>query len=73
MTGGTHISARRGEVGALSCDGGGNRAEHRRSTQAYWAGRGRRQPEKEWGGAAVWANSIGKTKKIKRVLIFEFK
>jgi hypothetical protein len=41
--------------------------------QACWVGRGRRQPEKEWGGAAVWANSIGKTKKIKRVFIFEFK
>jgi hypothetical protein len=28
MTGGAHLSAMRGEAGALSCDGGRNRAGH---------------------------------------------
>jgi hypothetical protein len=28
MTGGAHLSARRGEEGALSCDGGGNWVGH---------------------------------------------
>jgi hypothetical protein len=43
MTGGPHLSARREEgyrrleTGALSCDGGRNRAGHRCSTQACWA------------------------------------
>jgi hypothetical protein len=73
MTGGAHLSARRGEAVALSCDAGRNQAGHRHSTRAYWARRGRRQPRKEWAGVAGWANSIGKKKKIKRVLIFEFK
>jgi hypothetical protein len=73
MIGGAHLSARRGEAGALSCDGGRNRVGRRRSTQACWAGRGRQQPRKEWASVAGWAKSIGKKKKIKRVLIFEFK
>jgi hypothetical protein len=70
---GAHLSARHREAGALSYDGGGNQAGRRCSTRACWAGRGRRQTGKEWAGVADWANSIGKKKKIKRVLIFEFK
>jgi hypothetical protein len=73
MTGGAHLLARHGEAGAPSCDGGRNREGHWRGTRAYWARQGRRQPWKEWAGVAGWANSIGKKKKIKRVLIFEFK
>jgi hypothetical protein len=44
MIGGVHLSARRGEgqrrleAGALSYDGGGNRAGRRCSMQACWAG-----------------------------------
>jgi hypothetical protein len=64
------LSARRGEAEALSCDGGGNRAGRRRSMRACWAGRGRREPRKEWVGAAGWANSIGKKKKNQKS--FEF-
>jgi hypothetical protein len=63
MTGGAHLSARRGEVGVLSRDRGGNRVGCRRSTWSCWAERGRRQSEKEWADAAGWANSIGKKKK----------
>jgi hypothetical protein len=73
MTGGAHLLARHGEAGAPSCDGGRNREGHWRGTRAYWARQGRRQPWKEWAGVAGWANSIGKKKKIKRVLIFKFK
>jgi hypothetical protein len=44
MTGGAHLSARRGEgqrqlsVGMFSCGGGGNRVGRRQSARAYWAG-----------------------------------
>jgi hypothetical protein len=44
MGGGANLSARCGmgqrrlEVGALSYDGGGNQAGHRRSTRACWTG-----------------------------------
>jgi hypothetical protein len=51
MTGGAHLSARRQEEGALSCDRGGNQVGLRRSTRAYKAGRGRPQPRKEWASA----------------------
>jgi hypothetical protein len=62
MTGGTHLSARHGEgqrrlvAGALSCDGGKNRAGRRCSMWACWAGRGRWQPGKEWAGKVAWAS-----------------
>jgi hypothetical protein len=45
MTSGAHLSPRREEgqrrleAVALSCDGGGNPAGHRRSPQTYWVGR----------------------------------
>jgi hypothetical protein len=64
MTGGAHLSARRGEAGAISYDGGGNQARSRRSTRACWAERGRQKPKKEFAGAPSWPNSIGKKKKI---------
>jgi hypothetical protein len=70
MTGGAHLSARRGEAGALSCDGGGNRVGRQRSTQACWAGRGRQQPRKEWASVAGWAKSIGKKKKNQKSFDF---
>jgi hypothetical protein len=47
MTGGAHLSTRRGDrqrqlmAGALSYGGGKNRVGHQRSTQTSWTGRGR--------------------------------
>jgi hypothetical protein len=75
MIGGAHMSAWRGEgqrqlsVGAPSCSGDGNWVGHRRSTQAYLAGRGRRQPGKVWASAvarAGWAE-------IRRKNLFKIK
>jgi hypothetical protein len=69
MTGGANLSAWSREAGALSYDGGENRAGHRCNTWASWARRVRRQPRKEWASAAGWANSIGKKKKIQYAML----